>query len=207
MNQTQRIHQSQLWDSTSRNVFVFFVSLELLIILIPVLLFGFTLEAFQTITRFSGRLSLIFFILVITLKHRNFDTSPWISQQPYLLFAIIHGIHLVELLLYVTQANIRLIPLRLAGGFLAYLLIFLMPVFSRWNEISRMLPQTFCRWELLFSVYVWVIFFMAYLPRVMGKLPNAGGNFWEHVFFFIIVIAAGVYSLISHLKFKVNPVQ
>lgn len=206
MIQTQRIHQPQP-ASASKNIFIFFISLEILIILIPVFVFGFTLEALQTITRFSGRLSLIFFILIISLKHRDFDSSFWLSRQPYLLFAILHGIHLVELLLYVSQANITLIPLRLAGGFVAYILIFLMPMFSAWKDSARISAISFWRWEVLFSVYVWLIFFMAYLPRVMGKLPNAGGNFWEHVLFFMLVICSGGYSLFSHLKFKTNPVQ
>jgi hypothetical protein len=35
--------------------------------------------------------------------------------------------------------------------------------------------------EIVFQYYVWLIFFLTYLPRVQGTLPSAGGSYWEHV--------------------------
>jgi hypothetical protein len=191
-----------LLHKSSRNSFAAFILLELAIIIIPVLLFEFSLQTIQTATRFSGRLSFVFFSLIILLKHRNVNWQSWISENPYLLFAILHGIHLVELSIYVLQSNNTLVPIRLLGGFVAYLLIFLMPVFNFMYGRGKISIKIFHRIEILFSTYVWFIFFMSYLPRALGKLPHVGGSHWEHVTFLSLVIMVGVASVTPHVKFR-----
>lgn len=44
-----------------------------------------------------------------------------------------------------------------------------------------MAKSTFSILETIFVYYVWLIFFLTYLPRVQGKMPQAGGSFTEHV--------------------------
>jgi hypothetical protein len=88
------------------------------------------------------------------------------------------------------------------GGFMAYVLIFLMPFFSFMKSSGRLTEKSFLRTELLFSGYVWFIFFMSYLPRVLGHLPNAGGSYWEHVVLFAAVLTIGGFRIFAYLKSK-----
>lgn len=144
--------------------------------------YGFTLEGLQATTRFSGRLSLaIFSVLFIFLPRNREKLTSYFSTQPFLIFAIAHGIHLAELLTYVYLSKVDLIPIRLAGGFLAYLFIFAMPVIQFYFEQGKLTQKKFSVAENVYLYYVWFIFFMSYLPRVQGKLPNAGGSYWEFV--------------------------
>ena len=164
-----------------KKIFALFVSLEIVIIVVAILYYGFSIVALQTITRFSGRLSLFLFSAIFLLYNKTDTIQTWLSRKFYLLFAIVHGIHLVELLSYVYLSGTILIPYRVAGGFLAYLYIFLMPVFVHYFDSGRISTKTFSTLQTVFVYYVWLIFFLTYLPRVQGKLPQAGGSFGEHV--------------------------
>src|SRR5687767_13702196 len=83
-----------------KKIFALFVSLEIVIIVIAILYYGFSIVALQTITRFSGRLSLFLFSAIFLLYNKPDTIQTWLSRKFYLLFAIVHGIHLVELLSY-----------------------------------------------------------------------------------------------------------
>ena len=165
---------------TSRKIIALFIGLEVLIIVSALLFDGYSLNALQTITRFSGRLSLFLFSAIFLFYNRP-SITEWLSDKFYLLFAVVHGIHLVELLLFVSLSGSRLIPIRVAGGFLAYAYIFSMPFLQSLREKGKLEVNTFSTLEVVFVYYVWLIFFLTYLPRVQGKLPLAGGSFGEHV--------------------------
>ena len=53
--------------TTSRNVFIAVIAVEAMILIVPWLVFGLTLEALQTTTRFSGRFSLVLFSMILGL--------------------------------------------------------------------------------------------------------------------------------------------
>lgn len=166
---------------TTGRAIALFVLLEATIIGVAVLVDGFTPLALQTITRFSGRLSLFLFSIIFLLQHKPATLHYWLSEKFYLLFAIVHGIHLFELLSYVTVAHVVLVPIRLAGGFLAYAFIFTMPILSHAAASGKFPASKFNPIQTMFLYYVWLIFFLAYLPRVQGKLPGVGGSYAEHV--------------------------
>jgi len=142
---------------------------------------GYSLIALQTITRFSGRLSLFLFSAIFLLYNKPHTITVWLSDQFYLLFAIVHGIHLIELLSFVYLSGIKLVPYRIAGGFLAYLFIFAMPIIQSYKMRGALSGRTYSTLETIFVYYVWLVCFLTYLPRVQGKLPQAGGSFAEHV--------------------------
>jgi hypothetical protein len=166
---------------SSRRIIILFVALELVIAGIAVAVDGFSVSALQTTTRFSGRLSLFLFSAIFLLHHKPETLHVWLSTRFYLLFAIVHGIHLVELLSYIYLSGTPLVPIRVAGGFLAYAFIFLMPVLSDFENKGRISRGNFVIVQTVFLYYVWLLFFLTYLPRVQGKLPNAGGHYAEHV--------------------------
>lgn len=178
-----------------RNAFLSTLIIEVGIALLAVINYGVTLEALQALTRFSGRASLIIFSLIFLFQHHQFiKIKSILSDKYYLVFAIAHGIHLVELLTYVYLSGIPLVPIRLAGGFLAYLLIFVMPWMEMQFQQAKITSKQFSILSLIYLYYVWLIFFMTYLSRVQGTFPNAGGSYAEHV------ILLGWVSLMLGLK-------
>lgn len=141
---------------------------------------GWNIEGLQATTRFSGRFSLVIFSILF-LAHRPADVYSWLSKKPFHIFALAHGIHLVELFSFILISGTPIILYRVAGGFLAYLLIFLMPILADRLERGSFSEKGFNTVSIIFQYYVWGIFFLTYLPRVRGSLPNVGGSYLEHV--------------------------
>ncbi|HEV8513007.1 MAG TPA: hypothetical protein VGQ59_07005, partial [Cyclobacteriaceae bacterium] len=135
----------------------------------------------------------------ILLTRGKPSAEAWVSDKPFLLFAILHGIHLVELLSYVIWSGKELVFIRVLGGMVAYAFIFIMPVLN--TKLSRIKMK---RIEIAFFAYVWLIFFLTYLPRVLGKLPNVGGTFTEHLVLFIWVILLGFIKISDAFRNKVQ---
>lgn len=155
---------------------------EAIVALLAVYGYGYTLEGLQATTRYSGRFSLLVFSIIFMLMPGQEQVlRQTLSPNPYLIFAVAHGIHLLELLSYIYLSGTPLIPLRLAGGFVAYLFIFVMPLLHNRFLQSRLTIATYTVVINVYLYYVWFIFFMSYLPRVQGKLPHAGGKYWEFV--------------------------
>jgi hypothetical protein len=150
--------------------------------LLAVINYGATLETLQAVTRFSGRASLAIFSLIFLFQnHRHINVKTILSEKYFSIFAIAHGIHLIQLLLFIYLSGNELIPIRLAGGFLAYALIFIMPYAQRLFELNKISQKQFSVLTLIYQYYVWFIFFMSYLPRVRGELPNVGGSYSEFI--------------------------
>jgi hypothetical protein len=185
---------------SSRNVFILFIAAEIMIGIVAIIFDGISLEALHTATRFSGRLSLLFFSLILLVKDKTAGSDRIISVNPYLLFSILHGIHLAELLSFVSLSGIVLIPYRVLGGFAAYLFIFIIPYLVHLQRTGKLSSVKFEKTEAVFMLYIWFIFFMSYLPRVLGKLPDVGGTFTEHITLFAWVILIGALRLSWRLK-------
>jgi hypothetical protein len=165
-----------------RNALLSTLIIEVAIALLAVINYGVTLEALQAVTRFSGRASLVIFSLIFLFqKHPYIHIKSILSEDYFLIFAIAHGIHLLELLSYVYLSGITLIPYRVAGGFIAYSFIFLMPWLEKLHHQTKLTSKQFSITTLLYLYYVWLIFFMTYLSRVQGSFPNAGGSYAEHI--------------------------
>jgi hypothetical protein len=162
-------------------IFILFFLLEIAILGVGFYTEGTTVTGWQTVTRFSGRLSLFLFSIIFLLQHKPESLHFWLSDRFYLLFAMVHGIHLVELVTYVQLSGAKLIPIRVAGGALAYFLIFIMPLLWHYRLRGRISVEKFFVIQTVFMYYTWLIFFLTYLPRVQGRLPQAGGNYIEHV--------------------------
>ncbi len=168
---------------SSKKILGVSIAIEILIIVSAILLDGFSTISLQKITRFSGRFSLLLFSIIFLLHGTNMEV--WSSSKLYLVFAVVHGIHLIELLSYVIISDAKLVPIRIAGGMLAYTFIFIMPILDLKQSKNQLTKQKFNLFENVFLYYVWLIFFLTYLPRVQGKLPLVGGNYDE----FVILLA------------------
>jgi|SRR6185295_1880360 len=144
---------------------------------------GFTmnLEGLRATTRFSGRLSLFIFSFIFLLYPNSKSTlSSILSENFYLVFAVAHGIHLIELLSYVSLSGTVLVPYRVAGGFFAYLLIFSMPVLYARRNAGKLAEQRFNLLGFVYIFYVWFVFFMTYVARLSGGFSKPGESQIEH---------------------------
>jgi hypothetical protein len=167
---------------TFRKVTFLVIIAELLIISLGLWNYGPNLHGLQAITRFSGRFSLfVFSIIFLFARNERINVKHILSEKFYSVFAIVHGIHLLELLSYVLLSGAVLIPVRVAGGTLAYLFIFVMPIIQHYENQDKISASGFAKMELVYAFYLWLIFFLTYLPRVQGQLPNAGGTYQEYV--------------------------
>jgi hypothetical protein len=165
-----------------KNAFLSTLIIEVGIALLAVINYGVTLETLQALTRFSGRTSLSIFSLIFLFQRHPFvNLKSILSEKYFLIFAIAHGIHLVELLTYVYLSGIVLVPYRVAGGFIAYSFIFIMPWLEQLHQLKKIGIKQFSIFTLIYLYYVWLIFFMTYLSRVQGSFPNAGGSYAEHI--------------------------
>lgn len=165
---------------TRNTIFVTLVA-SALVIAWAVMVYGWTLEGLQATTRFSGRLSLAVFACIFVLYPGHQERlKQLLSPGFFLVFAVVHGIHLIELVTYVTKSGISVVPMRAAGGFLAYSLIFAMPWLKTRAEQGKLTIERFQLIGNVYLFYVWFIFFMTYLARVRGSFPNAGGTYQEH---------------------------
>ena len=143
--------------------------------------YGWNIEGLQAITRFSGRFSLLLFSFIFLLYPDNkIRLRKIMSENFFLSFALAHGIHLLELLSYVYLAGIALVPVRVAGGFLAYVLIFIMPWLQRINATGGISDHRFKMLGMVYLFYAWFVFFMTYVARLNGSFHNAGGSYTEH---------------------------
>jgi hypothetical protein len=155
---------------------------EMGVAVLAVINYGTSLETLQAVTRFSGRVSLAIFSLIFLFQyHPHIHIKKILSEKFYSIFAIAHGIHLIQLLSFVYLSGNELIPIRLAGGFLAYVLIFAMPYLQQRMEQRKLSEKRFISITLVYQYYVWFIFFMSYLPRVRGTLTNVVGSYSEFV--------------------------
>lgn len=167
---------------TFRKVTFLVIVAELLIVILGLWNYGSNIQGLQAITRFSGRFSLfVFSIIFLFASNERINVRNILSENFYSVFAIAHGIHLGELLSYVILSGTVLIPIRVVGGALAYVFIFAMPVIQHYKNLNKVSASAFAKTELVYSFYLWLIFFLTYLPRVQGKLPNVGGTYQEHV--------------------------
>ncbi len=183
---------------TFRKSLIIILIAELLIAALAVRNYDFDISGLQATTRFSGRLSLLIFsIIFILLPYHRDKLSNLLSDKFFLIFAIAHGIHLAELLSYIMLSGGNLIPIRVAGGALAYVFIFIMPLLSERISSKRLHLA-----ENIYLFYVWFIFFMTYLPRVQGKLPHVGGSYPEFAILFawvcVLLVVRIVLTLTHH---------
>lgn len=178
------------------------IALELLLVAACIYLYGTSLEALQMVTRYSGRLSLLIFaILFIGYRQHERLLQSVLSPDYFLVFAIAHGIHLLELLGYVYLAGIELVPYRVAGGFIAYSLIFAMPWLQHRHRTGDLATSRFVRISWIYGYYVWLIFFMTYLGRLKGQFQNASPEL-EHLVGMSLVIIVFVWKTASLLTRK-----
>ncbi len=141
-------------------------------------------ETFRISARYSARVSAIayLFTFYFFVFQSNNEISKRNLNKLFLAFAVVHFIHFIFLASNVYLNKIQLVPYKLAGGFLAYLIILLFPFFTN----KPWLPK----WSYyVYFYYVGMVFIITYLSRIKGQFEGASPSVF-HYFGLIAVLAS-----------------
>lgn len=142
-------------------------------------------ETFRYAARYSGRLSALVFLYGFYLYavafpkplHENVALRNIIR-----LFAILHIIHFGFLATNIYLNEIPLIPVKLIGGALAYLMIVVAPF---------KIHQVKVPFQLTYFYYVTFVMIMTYIARAKGDFVGAE-PFWFHYLALISFVSSAI---------------
>jgi hypothetical protein len=157
---------------------------------------------FQCAARFSGRISLLYFgmLFIYATLFPSVEKNSAELAVKYTLsknFAILHIIHWVLLVIAVSKSDFELVPSRLIGGAIAYVMIVLLPLIIKQKILSKIPLQ------LVFGVYlpfVWLIFFMTYLSRITGSSVAVTGSMAAYQVLMDLTILLMLWRIVWQIK-------
>lgn len=130
-------------------------------------------EIFRYAARYSGRLSLGVFLItfyLFTFSHPKPVKENYTLRNWLLLFAVVHVIHFGFLATNVVLNDIPIVPIKLTGGALAYLMIVVAPLVLHNLKLGL---------QLVYFYYVSLVMIITYVERAKGDFEGAE-PFWFH---------------------------
>ncbi|MEL6593628.1 MAG: hypothetical protein AAFQ87_18060 [Bacteroidota bacterium] len=172
-------------DKSLRNLLLLGVLGEVLIFVSCYLMEDSLGEVFRHAARYSGRLSAGVFLYTFYLYASNYSQS--VADNPRLrnwlsTFAVLHLIHFGFLATNVVLNDIPIVPVKLTGGALAYLMIVAAPFYL--HRIKRPL-------QLVYFYYVSLVMIITYVARAKGDFEGAE-PFWFHYLALGVLVAAAL---------------
>lgn len=144
------------------------ILLEIVIFVGCYFMFADTGEVFRHAARYSGRLSLVIYLFAFTYFALTFHrTAPGVMtnvQRLVTIFCVLHFIHFGFLATNVLMNDIELIPYKLVGGFLGYLMILLYPFFIHKIRNKKI--------HLIYFYYLGFVIIMTYVARIKGDFDG-----------------------------------
>jgi hypothetical protein len=167
---------------------------ELLIFLIFFLSINDISETFRYSARYSGRLSLIVYLYCFYVFSKEFEGNKYNkTKKVVLLFSVLHLIHFIYLAFSVWLNELPIIPYKLLGGFIAYILIIIYPFLI--DKIKKTI------YHIVYFYYVGIVMAVTYLARIKGEFVGAPTELF-HYFGFTIVIL--IFILFGYKIFKTS---
>jgi hypothetical protein len=177
-----------------KKIISFGVFVELLIFLIFFLSVDDISETFRYSARYSGRLSLIVYLYCFYVFSREFERNKYNkTKKVVLLFSVLHLIHFIYLAFSVWLNELPIIPYKLLGGFIAYILIIIYPLLI--DKIKKTI------YHIVYFYYVGIVMAVTYLARIKGEFVGAPTELF-HYFGFTIVIL--IFILFGYKIFKTS---
>ena len=177
-----------------KKIISFGVFVELLIFLIFFLSVDDISETFRYSARYSGRLSLIVYLYCFYVFSREFERNKYNkTKKVVLLFSVLHLIHFIYLAFSVWLNELPIIPYKLLGGFIAYVLIIIYPFLI--DKIKKTI------YHIVYFYYVGIVMAVTYLARIKGEFVGAPTELF-HYFGFTIVIL--IFILFGYKIFKTS---
>ena len=130
-------------------------------------------NVFRYAARYSGRLSLIVYVYCFYLFTKAFIKNIELkdTKNAVNIFCVLHLIHFIFLALSVKLNNLPIIPVKITGGFLAYLIIIAYPL-----VIDKIIKPIY---HFIYFYYVGIVFAMTYVARIKGDFVGAEPEFFH----------------------------
>ena len=177
-----------------KKIISFGVFVELLIFLIFFLSVDDISETFRYSARYSGRLSLIVYLYCFYVFSREFERNKYNkTKKVVLLFSVLHLIHFIYLAFSVWLNELPIIPYKLLGGFIAYILIIIYPLLI--DKIKKTI------YHIIYFYYVGIVIAVTYLARIKGEFVGAPTELFHYFGFSIVIL---IFILFGYKIFKTS---
>jgi methionine sulfoxide reductase heme-binding subunit len=159
---------------------------------------GQTVDAAQAMVRFTARISLFVFSLIFAASSlhkffRNQYTTELLRnrRQWGISLAYSHTIHLLAIIIFFRLSGNPPPVLSLIFGGLGYVLLYAMAATSNDWSVKKLGAKNWQRLHKIGSSYLWFIFFLTYLKRLLPAsvdAPKPGGTKAEFVVGFLVLL-------------------
>ena len=156
---------------------------------------------FRYSARYSGRLSLFVYLLCFYLFSLEYKQGVFnFTKKATLVFAILHLIHFVYLSLSVFLNDLPIVPYKLLGGFIAYLLIIIYPFII--DKISNSI------FHIIYFYYVGIVMAMTYIARIKGEFIGAPTELFHYVGLSLVLLSFIILNLVKPIiSIKYDPAE
>ena len=139
-------------------------------------------DVFRYSARYSGRLSLIIYLYCFYKFYRTFLIKDNLRRVKdlVLIFGVLHVIHFGFLVLSVYLNDLPIIPVKVTGGALAYLMIIIYPFI-----IEKITNQIY---HLIYFYYVGIVMLMTYVARINGEFVGAEPEIFHKIAFIFLIL-------------------
>ena len=158
-----------------KNLLIIGFFIELVIFIVSYVLSQDWGETFRLSARYSGRLSLVIYLICFyhfTFSYIKKKTEKKLKDS-IIIFCFLHYIHFIFLALAVYLNDLPIIPIRLTGGFIAYLMILIYPFII--SKIKKII------YHLVFFYYVGIVMAITILGRIRGTFEGAEPEFFHYL--------------------------
>ena len=153
-------------------------------------------DVFRYSARYSGRLSLIIYLYCFYKFYRAFLNSDNLKRVKDLvfIFGVLHIIHFGFLALSVYLNNLPIIPVKITGGALAYLMIIIYPFII--EKIKKPI------YHLIYFYYVGIVMLMTYVARIKGDFEGAEPEIFHKIAFVFLILVFLKFGYIFYTQRK-----
>ena len=153
-------------------------------------------DVFRYSARYSGRLSLIIYLYCFYKFYRAFLNSDNLKRVKDLvfIFGVLHVIHFGFLALSVYLNNLPIIPVKITGGALAYLMIIIYPFII--EKIKKHI------YHLIYFYYVGIVMLMTYVARIKGDFEGAEPEIFHKIAFVFLILVFLKFGYIFYIQRK-----
>ncbi len=153
-------------------------------------------DVFRYSARYSGRLSLIIYLYCFYKFYRAFLNSDNLKRVKDLvfIFGVLHVIHFGFLALSVYLNNLPIIPVKITGGALAYLMIIIYPFII--EKIKKHI------YHLIYFYYVGIVMLITYVARIKGDFEGAEPEIFHKIAFVFLILVFLKFGYIFYIHRK-----
>jgi len=153
-------------------------------------------DVFRYSARYSGRLSLIIYLYCFYKFYRAFLNRDNLKRVKDLvfIFGVLHVIHFGFLALSVHLNNLPIIPVKITGGALAYLMIIIYPFII--EKIKKHI------YHLIYFYYVGIVMLMTYVARIKGDFEGAEPEIFHKIAFVFLILVFLKFGYIFYIQRK-----